>query len=105
MSNALVVHFSGAMPPDRLAALRESLNLHPRGRLTDAEDANFGYRQLQHDDENWITLDLWRQSDTEWSLDLTYLKTPPAAETLDETLSSIRGAVTELGFTIGRVDR
>jgi hypothetical protein len=62
MSNALIMHFSGEVPPDVLAVLRERL-------------------------------------------DLTSLNSPPSAEDLAQTLSSIRAAVAESGFNIDQVGR
>jgi hypothetical protein len=100
MSIALTVRFRGEMTQATLLRLREQLGLKRQGRLTDAEDAAFGYRYLQHDELNWIDLDLWRQDDTHWSFLLTYLKEPPAREVVEQELAGIRAALAELGFTI-----
>jgi len=93
------------MPQATLLQMRELLHLKRMGRLTDAEDVDFGYRYLQHDDQNWIFLDLLRQDDMTWSLKLTYLKEPPSAAVVDQTLTDIRAAARQLGFTIEDVVR
>lgn len=105
MTSSLTVRMRGAMPPDTLLRMRELLNLKRRGRLTDAEDVDFGYRYLQHDDQNWIFLDLLRKDDVTWSFDLTYLKEPPSEDVIDQTLADIRAAASRLGFTIEGVTR
>lgn len=105
MTRALTVRIHGAMPPTTLLRMRELLHLKRQGRLTDAEDVGFGYRYLQHDDQNWIFLDLSRQDDTTWCLYLTYLKEPPSEDVVDQTLADIRAAASQLGFNLEDVVR
>lgn len=105
MTRTLRVRLSGQMNQDTLARMREKLSLERRGRLTDAEDVFFGYRHLQHDDQNWINLDLIRSDDTHWVLAVSHLNEPPAPELLDQTLSQITEAAAELGLTVDQVTR
>lgn len=78
---------------------------HKIGRLTDAEDAEFGYRYLQKDDQNWISLDLFRQDDTNWTFYLTYLSNAPLPETIDQVLADITAAADRHGFAVVEVIR
>lgn len=105
MTNALLVHFRGPMPQETLDRLRAALGLTRRGRLTDAEDERFGYRYLQHDDDNWVDVDLWREDDEHWLLQLSHLKARPADAVVDEVLAEARTALAELGFVIESVER
>jgi hypothetical protein len=105
MSTALTVRLTGPMPAGTLQQIREDLSLHAKGRLSDAEDENFGYRYLQKDDQNWISLDLYRVDDTNWAFDLTYLSEPPAPETIGQVLADITAAAGRNGFTVAEVIR
>ena len=105
MTRALTVLLCGAMPQDTLLRMRELMHLQRRGRLTDAEDVYFGYQHLQHDEQNWISLDLIRQDDMNWKFDLTYLKAPPSDDVVTQTLAQIRAAAGQLGFTVQDVVR
>jgi hypothetical protein len=105
MTRALRVSLSGQMTQDTLARMREKLSLESRGRLTDAEDVLFGYRHLQHDDQNWINLDLIRSDDTHWILLISHMNEPPPSELLDQTLSQMMEAAAELGLTVAEVTR
>jgi hypothetical protein len=105
MTRALTVRIHGAMPPATLLRMRELLHLKRKGRLTDVEDVRFGYRYLQHDNQNWIFLDLSRENDMTWNFYLTYLKEPPSEDVVDQTLADIRAAASQLGFIIEDVVR
>jgi len=105
MTRALTVRLTGLMPADTLRRIREDLSLHTRGRLSDAEDFDFGYRYLRKDDQNWIRLDLSRQDDTNWVFYLTYLSDPPSPETIGQVLADITAAAGRHGFTIVEVIR
>ena len=105
MTRALRVSLSGQMTQDTLQQMREKLSLERRGRLTDAEDDLFGYRHLQHDDQNWINLDLIRSDGTHWVLAISHLNEPPPSELLDQTLIQIMEAAAELGLTVEEVTR
>jgi hypothetical protein len=93
------------MPEGTLRQVREDLALHPKGRLSDAEDNEFGYRYLQKDDQNWISLDLSRQDDANWTFYLTYLSDPPPPETIGQVLADITAAAGRHGFTVAEVTR
>jgi hypothetical protein len=93
------------MSEGTLRQVREDLSLHPRGRLTDAEAAHFGYRYLQKDDQNWVSLDLSRQDDTSWAFYLTYLSDPPSPETISQVLADITAMAARHGFAVAEVIR
>lgn len=103
MTTALKINFSGEMPQSKLEKMRELLGLTRRGRLDDDEDAEFGYRYLQRDDDNQVEVDLWRSTATEWYVKLVYLSEPPAAGVVDQLQSDILAAAGQLGFTVDRV--
>jgi len=48
---------------------------------------------------------LSRENDTTWVFCLTYLKEPPSEDVVDQTLTDIRAAARQLGFTIEDVVR
>lgn len=105
MTRALTVRLAGPMPASTLRQIRDDLSLHAKGRLSDAEDENFGYRYLQKDDENWISLDLYREDDTNWAFDLTYLHDSPSPETINRVLADITATAGRNGFTVAEVIR
>jgi hypothetical protein len=100
MTRALIVRLTGPMASGVLRQIREDLSLRAKGRLSDAEDADFGYRYLQQDDQNWIRLHLSRQDDTNWAFYLTYLSDPPSSETIDQVLADITATAGRHGFTV-----
>lgn len=103
MTTALKVSLSGEISQAKLDKIRELLDLTKRGRLDDDEDANFGYRNLQRDETNQITLDLWRNTGTDWYLKLSYMSEPPAAGVVDQLRSDIVSAAGQLGLTVDRI--
>lgn len=109
MTRALTVQFAlaGPMTEETLVQVREDLSLNKIGRLTDDEDAEFGYRYLQKDDQNWISFDLYRNEDddTIWAFHLTYLKAPPDPEIIDQILADITTTAKRHGFTITEIKR
>lgn len=109
MTRALTVQFALTRPmtEETLIQVREELSLHRMGRLTDTMDAEFGYRYLQKDDQNWISFDLYRDEDddTIWAFYLTYLKAPPAPEIVDQLLADITTTAKRHGFTITEIKR
>lgn len=105
MTRSLTVRLTGPMPADTLRAVRDDLSLKPKGRLTDAEDDEFGYRYLQQDDQNWISLDLVRQDDTSWAFHLTYLNDPPPAGTVSQVLADVTASAERNGLMVAEVIR
>jgi hypothetical protein len=99
MTTLLSVELYGEMPQSKLEQLRRLLKLERLGRLTDAEDAEFGYRYLRNEESNWVTLSLWRIDDTHWALDLSYLNEPVPAEVVDRCRREIFAAAQRLGLT------
>jgi hypothetical protein len=76
LERRLLVLLRGAVDRARLEELRRSLGLRPRGRLTDQEDSEFGYRYVGDPDDRSVILSLWRYADDEWGVALDTV--PPA---------------------------
>jgi hypothetical protein len=103
MEEALRIDLRGEMPQARLDRLRRLLGLESRGRLSDDEDVNFGYRYLQENESNDVEFTLYRFRDTEWSVSLDYENEPPDAEVVEECRSSVLRAAAELGLSVENV--
>jgi hypothetical protein len=86
----------------RLDQVRKLLDLTPRGRLTDTEDAEFGNRKLRSDEE-MIVLDLWRLTDESWRVGLWYEYGAPRDHVVDQLRGEVLALARQLGFTVGRV--
>lgn len=99
------LRFQGAMPQETLEQLRNRLGLKRAGRLSDAEDARFGYRHLLRDQADRVDFDLWRDDETQWKLELSYAGRRPATDTIEALLADSRAVLTELGFEIIEVQR
>lgn len=97
MKRILSVRVRGEMPQAKLDALRERLGMRSIGRLTDLEDAEFGYRYLRQNNGN-VVLRLWRQTDTEWIIHLSFENEPPSDSTVQECRSQIFEAAAALGL-------
>ncbi|MEC3919228.1 hypothetical protein [Nocardia sp. CDC160] len=59
---------AGRLDQPRLDELRAALGLTPSGRLTDREDARFGFRELGDDGNPSLVLKLWRVEDDQWAI-------------------------------------
>jgi hypothetical protein len=103
MNRLLVVFLRGELSQSKLDRLRELLSLTRRGRLTDAEDAEFGYRYLRDEAPDRVVLHLYRDDDTSWSVSLAYEGEPPSQDTVDEIRRAILDAASELGLEVVRV--
>jgi hypothetical protein len=66
----LTVDLRGQLDQAGLDGLRDALGLHRRGRLTDREDWEFGFRVLTAEGEAPATLRLWRYEDDRWAVTL-----------------------------------
>jgi hypothetical protein len=62
----LRVSFRGEVTQERLDQLRRELSLQKKGRLTDTEDAEFGYRFLTDDSRMGPEMELWRVDRDTW---------------------------------------
>ncbi|MFI6025520.1 hypothetical protein [Amycolatopsis magusensis] len=105
MTRLLVVHLAGAMPQGKLEAFRKSLTLTKRGRLTDDEDSQFGYRYLRDEPDNFVKLSLWRTDETHWYLNLSYMNEPVAAEVVERCRVEILAAAEKHGFLVEKVSQ
>lgn len=103
MSRLLVVWLRGELPQSKLDRLRELLSLTRRGRLTDTEDAEFGYRYLCEEPPDRVVLQLYRHDDSSWNVSLAYEGDPPPADTVDEIRHEILHAAALLGLEVERV--
>jgi hypothetical protein len=63
MTRLHAVHLVGELDAARLNGLRAALGMQRRGRLTDLEDADFGYRVITVGAEQAATLRLWRDDE------------------------------------------
>jgi hypothetical protein len=81
MNQLLGIWLRGELPQSKLDRLREDLSLTRRGRLTDSEDAEFGYRYLRDD----------------------YEGEPPSRETVDRIRRAILKAASQHGLEVDRV--
>ncbi|HEY2703280.1 MAG TPA: hypothetical protein VGL20_06280 [Candidatus Dormibacteraeota bacterium] len=103
MNRLLDVWLRGELSQSRLDRLRELLSLTRRGRLTDAEDAEFGYRYLGEDAPDRTVLQLYRDGDSLWKLSLEYQGEPPSPETVEETRRAILTAASKLGLAVDQI--
>lgn len=99
MQLILSVRLCGEMPQAKLDALRGRMGMRSIGRLTDLEDAEFGYRYLRQDKGNFVVLHLWRRSDTEWAIHLSFENEPPSDTIVQQYRSQIFEAAAALGLT------
>jgi hypothetical protein len=67
-SRELILDLRGTLNQPALDGLRAALGLHRRGRLTDREDAEFGYRTVTENGEPRLTLRLWRNAEDQWRI-------------------------------------
>lgn len=88
---------------EMVRALRRSLNLQPRGRWDDDDDAAFGERYLVDNGEDRACLTLWRQRADEWMVSLAAAAAAvPSREDLEQLLTGIRTAAQSVGLTVER---
>lgn len=104
MHRLLEVDLTGPLDQARLEALRAALGLTRMGRLTDTQDAEFGYRYLDGPDSADVTL--WRRVDDRWLVDVVAVpgyRVDPAR--LDDVVAQVRAAAPAAGLTVGDVRR
>jgi hypothetical protein len=99
MERVLSIRLQGEMSEAKLDELRRRLGLQRLGRLSDREDAEFGYRYLRENDGNTVTLGLWRRGDSDWVVHLSYENEPPPQSTVEEYRSKILEAAAALGLS------
>jgi hypothetical protein len=102
LSYRIVVRTSaeGAVDQRVLDQLRAALGLTRMGRLTDAEDDDFGYREETVGDSQ-VMINLLRWGDREWSFHLRYLGEPaPPAEYVDRQRAAFRDAFAQAGLDL-----
>jgi hypothetical protein len=106
----LTVDLSGQLDQTALEQLRDALGLHRRGRLTDLEDWEFGFRALDGDGAAGM-LRLWRYDDLRWAitLDAADAVTPSDAEVVALAEQAERAAaqagLTTVDRTLGAPER
>lgn len=100
LERILRVMLRGRVDHDRLVRLRDLLSLAPIGRLTDREDAEFGYRYVETDTGPRLEMDLWREGDNEWELVLLAPGTQ-VAEVDPELVVRLRGEVVAAAAEVG----
>lgn len=100
-STVLASTMRGSVDYDGVRSLRRSLNLQPRGRWDDDDDAAFGERYLVDNGDDRVCLTLWRQRSNVWMVSL--VATPaavPSREDLEQLLAEIRTAAQSVGLTV-----
>jgi hypothetical protein len=97
------VRLSGRLEQRRLDRFRKLVNLTPRGRLTDTQDAEFGHRALRDTPQEWVWLTLWRDSDTDWHIRLTFAGPAVPQPEVDRCLAGVLGAASALELTVTRI--
>jgi hypothetical protein len=76
-----------------LEQLRTELGLHRAGRLTDAEDAEFGYHdELVEDTGSRVHVTLWRAGQDYWQLVITHEGPRPPESLIDEWQARFQAA-------------
>ena len=90
------IRVSGSPDRRELDRLRKLLNLHPRGRLDDIEDAEFGHRYLRDTPGEGVTLSLWRRTNGDWTINLGYRGEPPPVDLVDRVCAESVEAVTAM---------
>lgn len=70
MKQRLLLLTSGRLDQPRLEELRNVLGLTRRGRLTDPEDAEFGFRNIGDPGDPSMILTLWRDTEDMWSISI-----------------------------------
>src|SRR2546430_16868232 len=99
MERVLSIRRRGEMSEAKLDELRQRLGLERVGRLSDREDAEFGYRYVRQDEGSTIMLGLWRRHDTDWVVHLSFENEPPPQSTVEEYRSRILEAAAALGLS------
>ena len=95
------VHLEGELDRPRLDRLRKLLNLTPRGRLDDLEDAEFGQRRLRDEPAGPVRLTLWRRDNSaRWAFRLTFGGAPPAAELVASARAQVVAAAAAVGLVV-----
>jgi hypothetical protein len=100
MKRLLRVKIYGQMSQSTLERFRTSLRLRKRGRLSDEEDAEFGYRYLRDEGDDWVELSLWRIDDMHWSVRLSYMNEPVPVEVIQQVRADIVATAEKHGFTV-----
>ncbi|MFY1688261.1 hypothetical protein [Plantactinospora sp. WMMB782] len=97
------VRLDGELDQPRLDRFTKLLNLRPRGRLTDTEDAKFGHRALRDAVGEWLWLDLWRRDGHGWSVRLTVAGPPAPPPLVARCRAEVLGAAEALGLAVSGI--
>lgn len=97
---AYQIDFSGEVSQATLDRLRAGFGLTPKGRLSDAEDAMFGYREEHEGAATRLRFALWRFDPSSWSLTIHYLGAPPSPAAIDRHLPQVRAAIDHAGLRV-----
>lgn len=97
------IHLDGQMDRPSLERFTKLLNLRPRGRLTDTEDAEFGHRALRDTPNERVWLDLWRRHTSGWAVRLTFAGPPLPPAVVVRCRAEVLGAAGALGLTVAGI--
>jgi len=97
-----VALFSGDVTEQSLQTLRSRLDLRARGRLDDDWDMEFGYRDLQGQPPDKMSLTLWRTNDSKWKISVDYQGDPPPPRVVGQVRADVAEAIRAAGLTTDR---
>lgn len=101
MRRAYTIDFTSTMSSQSLRMLRERLTLQPRGRLTDSEDVEFGYRYLATVPDR-VVVRLYRMPADAWRLVLLYERDRPSDQAVHAWLAETLDALDSAGVSATR---
>lgn len=89
----------GTVDQPALDRLRAALDLTRMGRLSDAEDEEFGYRDETVDGSD-VMINLWRLGEGQWSYQIRYLDQPPPDDYIERHRAAFREAFAQAGLVV-----
>lgn len=95
----LTVRLTGIVDQGVLDRLCEELQLEPEGRLGDDWDDEFGRRWLRPESEGVESLDLYRDTDTEWDVEVSAEPPFPTAAEITALREQIFAAAKKVNLT------
>lgn len=103
VDDVLWVRLDGYVDDDVLELLCGELQMEITGRLDDGYDGLFGERSLRPEDEGDCSLELYRESDTEWTVELSALPPLPTPAEIAELREQIFEAARKAKMTATQI--
>jgi hypothetical protein len=99
MHDILAIDIRGSVDQSGLDRLRDHLDLHKYGRLTDDWDEQFGYRKIERPDGNYTKIVLYRNFEGAWGLEVMDTETVNlSAEETAQLCSELIEGITAAGY-------